>query len=192
MYTIINSSIYQYEIKKSKFITLLYPIHKIEEVDYYLRNAKNTYKDATHYCYAYKLSNFQKFSDDGEPGGTAGLPIIEVLNKRNLDNILCIVVRYFGGIKLGAGGLVRAYGKAVREAIDNNRMIELIEGYLIQVYVTYEEQKQCDYLWKNWIVEKNFQDKVIYDLEIEKERITEFKNYDYQILEQKQIQKKES
>lgn len=189
MYTITNHSICQYEIKKSKFITLLYKIHKIEEIDDYLNEVKNTYKDATHYCYAYKLGNFQRFSDDGEPSGTAGLPIIEVLNKNNLDNVLCIVVRYFGGIKLGTGGLVRAYSKAVREAICNNQIVELVAGFLIQVSIPYEEQKQCDYLWKNWIVEKQFQEKVIYDLEIEQEKITEFKNYNYKILEHRQIQK---
>lgn len=189
MYTIINPSIYQYEIKKSKFITLLYPIQEIEEVDYYLRNAKNIYKDATHYCYAYKLGNFQKFSDDGEPGGTAGLPIIEVLNKRDLNNVLCIVIRYFGGIKLGAGGLVRAYGKAVRNVIDCNEIIELVDGYSIRIEVDYDGQKHHDYLWKNWIVEKKFGEKVIYKLEIEKKKIDEFQNYNYQILEEKQIRK---
>lgn len=192
MYTIENHSTYEYEIKKSKFITLLYPIQNIEEVDNYLKRVKNTYKDATHYCYAYKLGSTQKFSDDGEPGGTAGLPMIEILNKRELDNILCIVVRYFGGIKLGASGLTRAYAKAVRNAIDCNQIVEMVDGYFIQVIVDYDEQKQCDYLWKNWIIQKDFQEKIIYKLEIKKDKIVEFQNYNFQILETKQIKKKES
>ena len=93
MYSIKKDSIYLYEIKKSKFYTLLYKINDEKEIDKYLKEVKDTYKDATHYCYAYKIKSIKKCSDDGEPSGTAGLPILEVLDKKNIDNILCIVVR---------------------------------------------------------------------------------------------------
>ena len=124
---------YTLEIKKSKFISLLFRINSLDDISMYLEKVKNTYKDATHYCYAYKIDNLKKASDDGEPGGTAGLPILEVLDKKNLDNILCIVVRYFGGIKLGAGGLLRAYSNSVKEVINIANIIELVDSYIIEI-----------------------------------------------------------
>lgn len=187
MLTIKENSIYQYEIKKSKFITLLYKINSIDEVNKLLEETKKKYFNATHYCYAYKIKNIQKFSDDGEPSGTAGLPIMEVLNKKDLDYILCIVVRYFGGIKLGAGGLVRAYSKAIREAIDNNTIIKLVEGYLVQIETDYDNQKQYDYLFTDKIIKKEFNEKIIYYLELKKEDMTLIKNINYKILEERMI-----
>ena len=104
-------------INKSKFIALIYYIDNINEINNLLDKVKKEYKDATHYCYAYILDNSEKANDDGEPTGTAGLPILNVLKKENLNHVLCIVVRYFGGIKLGAGGLIRAYSNATKEVI---------------------------------------------------------------------------
>lgn len=184
MLTIKENSVYQYEIKKSKFITLLYQVNNLEEIENILENTRNIYKDATHCCYAYKLENIQKFSDDGEPGGTAGLPIIEVLNKKNLTNILCIVVRYFGGIKLGAGGLVRAYSKAVRDAIEENTITKLTHGYFIRFEANYDEQKQYDYQFSDKIIKKDFNEKIIYYIEIKKDDISLLNNIDYKILEE--------
>ena len=189
MYTIKNNSIYQYEIKKSKFITLLYKVNTLNEIETILDKIRKEYEDATHCCFGHKINNIQKFSDDGEPGGTAGLPIMEVINKKNLDYILCIVVRYFGGIKLGAGGLVRAYSKAVREAVDNNEIIELTEGYLVKIISNYEEQKQLDYLFQKNIISKEFNENIIYQLKIEKENIDKLDNYNYKIVEEIMIEK---
>ena len=100
------------EIKKSKFYGYLYNVDRVEDVSQILDTLKKEHKKATHICYAYKITNgqeFVKFFDDGEPSGTAGKPIFNVIDKKKLDNILVVVVRYFGGIKLGAGGLTRAY-----------------------------------------------------------------------------------
>ena len=116
LYSIKENSNYQIEIKNSKFIGCLFKINCKEEVTQLLETVKNTYKDATHYCYAYILEDSQKASDDGEPGGTAGMPILNVLQSNNLINVLAVVIRYFGGIKLGAGGLLRAYSEAANEA----------------------------------------------------------------------------
>jgi uncharacterized YigZ family protein len=190
MYTIKKNVIYQYEIKKSKFITLLYQVNDVEKISDLLQNIKKIYKDATHYCYAYKIENIQKFSDDGEPGGTAGLPIMEVLNKKNLNNILCVVVRSFGGIKLGAGGLVRAYSKAVRDATNQSEIMELMEGYLIKIEVNYDEQKQFEYLYKDKIKKKEFNELVTYYIEIEKDNISSIQNYEYQKIKECLIEKK--
>ena len=120
-------------IKKSKFITLLYPVSSEEDISVYLENIKREYKGATHYCYAYKIKVIEKCSDDGEPSKTAGMPILNVLKNEELDYVLAIVIRYFGGIKLGAGGLVRAYSKSVRESITDDNLCELENGYEIQV-----------------------------------------------------------
>ena len=95
-------------INKSRFITILTNINDIDKVKEKLEEIKKKYKDATHYCYAYIINNHEKCSDNGEPSGTAGMPILNVLKQNDLTNILCVVIRYFGGIKLGAGGLIRA------------------------------------------------------------------------------------
>ena len=107
-----------YEIQKSKFITTLYRIDSLEEIETNLQAIKEKYNDANHHCYAYIINDQKKASDDGEPSKTAGLPILNVLEGRNLDECACIVTRYFGGIKLGAGGLTRAYREACKKAID--------------------------------------------------------------------------
>ena len=99
----------EFIIKKSKFITKLYFVTSEIEIKNILDENKTEYKDATHICYAYILNNVERFNDDSEPSGTAGMPILNVLKNNNLNNVLCIVIRYFGGIKLGAGGLIRAY-----------------------------------------------------------------------------------
>lgn len=107
-------------INKSKFIAYKFTLNSLEEVKSILTNLKNEHKKATHICYAYIYNRdivSEKCSDDGEPGGTAGYPILNVLKKKNLENIMVAVVRYFGGVKLGVGGLVRAYTKACSEVI---------------------------------------------------------------------------
>lgn len=90
-----------------------------------MQTVRTKHADATHNCYAYKLGNTVKFSDDGEPGGTAGRPMLEVLQKRNLDHVLAVVTRYFGGTKLGAGGLVRAYSGSLAKALDEAGITEV-------------------------------------------------------------------
>lgn len=108
------------EIKKSKFISSYFEVKNAEDVSKILENIKKENKKATHVCYAYRIVGaefLEKAFDDGEPSGTAGKPILNVIQKQNLSNVLIVVVRYFGGIKLGAGGLLRAYSKAASEAV---------------------------------------------------------------------------
>jgi len=112
---LLNTSIY--EIKKSKFYGFLYEIENVLEVDIILENLRKEHKKARHFPYAYKFNNTAKKTDDKEPSGTCGTPLLNVLERNNLNNHLIVVVRYFGGIKLGAGPLLRSYSKAANEVI---------------------------------------------------------------------------
>ena len=104
-----------YEIKKSKFYAFNYEVDSINEINNILIELKKEHKKAKHIVYAYKIDGQEKKFDDGEPSGTAGLPLYNIINKKNLNHILIVIVRYFGGIKLGAGGLLRAYNTAGSE-----------------------------------------------------------------------------
>jgi uncharacterized YigZ family protein len=105
-------------VKGSRFIAFALPVATLGEVHAALADVRAAHPDASHHCYAYKVGGEVRFSDDGEPGGTAGRPLLEVLEKRGLDNVLAVVARYFGGTKLGAGGLVRAYGGSLAKCLD--------------------------------------------------------------------------
>ena len=104
-----------YEIKKSKFYAFRYEVDNIEEINNILQELKKEHKKARHIVYAYKIDGLEKKYDDGEPSGTAGLPLYNIINKKDLNHVLIVVVRYFGGIKLGAGGLLRAYNTSGSE-----------------------------------------------------------------------------
>lgn len=101
-----------YEVKKSKFYAYNYEVDGISDVNEIIDNIKKEHKKARHIVYAYKIDGIEKKYDDGEPSGTAGMPLYNIINKKDLNHILIVVVRYFGGIKLGAGGLLRAYNTA--------------------------------------------------------------------------------
>ena len=108
---------YTLEIKKSKFIAYYYEVNSVEEIKEILEDLKKEHKKARHIPYAYKIDNNIKKSDDKEPSGTSGMPILNIIEKNNLNHTLIAVVRYFGGIKLGAGGLIRAYSNAAKEVV---------------------------------------------------------------------------
>lgn len=148
-------------INKSRFITYLYKVKSIEEIINYLNKLKKEYKDATHICYAYILPNIEKYNDDSEPNGTAGLPILEVLKKNNLNYIVCFVIRYFGGIKLGSGGLIRAYSNSCSETLKKTNIVKLEKLYKIKLIIDYEDEK----ILKNILTKDNILEKK-YDLKI--------------------------
>ena len=105
-------------IKGSKFIGFVSSVRSVEAALAKLGEVRARYPDATHHCWAYRIGDELRFSDDGEPGGTAGRPMLETLQKRDLDRVIGIVTRYYGGAKLGAGGLVRAYGGTLAKTLD--------------------------------------------------------------------------
>lgn len=157
-------------INKSRFVTCIYKVNNINEVEEYLNKIKIEYKDATHYCYAYIIDGINKCSDDNEPSGTAGLPILNVLKNYDLNYVLCIVIRYFGGIKLGAGGLVRAYSNSVSKALENEQLYSLVQGKIIKVSFKYDNIKQIDYILKNTnIINKDYSEDITYTTEITNE-----------------------
>lgn len=121
--TIAGISTSHLEVKKSRFIGLATAIDSVKEVNDFLDYAKTEYPKATHYCYAYSIGSgdkkHERSSDAGEPNNSAGPPILTAIRSSGLDNVLCIVIRYYGGIKLGIGGLIRAYGKCAGECLRN-------------------------------------------------------------------------
>ena len=177
MYTINNDCSNEIIIKNSKFICILKEIYSVSDVEKVLNNIKLEYKDATHYTYAYIIDNNKKFSDDNEPSGTAGSPIMQVLEKNNLNYVLCIVIRYFGGIKLGASGLVRAYSKSISECLKKTNLSKLIKGYNIDISFSYDLSSKIDYLLKDYqIINKTYKDNITYTLNIEKNMLDTLSN----------------
>lgn len=131
-----------YKDKGSKFIAIAIPVKTEEEVKTQLTAIKNKYYDARHHCYGYVLGfdkSSSRFSDDGEPSGTAGRPIIGQINSNDLTQVLVVVVRYFGGVKLGVRGLIDAYKNATKAAIDANRIILKVIHEIYQIHFAYDD-----------------------------------------------------
>ncbi len=163
MYTIDNDIENILVIKNSKFITYLFYISDKNEAIKHINRVQKENISASHVCYAFKTLDEVKFSDDGEPKGTAGLPLISIIEKNNLINILVIVVRYFGGIKLGAGGLIRAYGNSFKEALSVITKVELKDIDKYEIVFSYEVQQNIDYILKDSeIISKLYTDKISY------------------------------
>lgn len=141
--------------KKSKFICHIYHVESSDEAEKKLDEIKKKYHDARHNCYAYKIldGDVSKASDDGEPSGTAGVPMLNILNGNNLSNILVVVTRYFGGILLGTGGLVRAYSLATTTAIEEAKIVSQNLGLEAEFYVGYKELEEVKYHLKNRNIE---------------------------------------
>ena len=192
MKTLKSNSVNEIIIKNSRFITLLYKLNDVNEVNSIVDEVKELYPKATHYCYAYITDNARRSSDDGEPGGTAGAPMLNVLDKEEIINVLAVTVRYFGGIKLGAGGLVRAYSKSVRDAVLASDLADVVKGYRMNVTISYDMQKNLDYLLKNYVVvNKQFNDKVIYTILLPIDKLSILGGYEYEILNEEYIEKVE-
>lgn len=169
-------------INKSKFITNIFYIKDLKDVQEYLNIIKDKYKDATHHCYAYIIDNNKRFSDDKEPNGTAGKPILDCLEKNNLNHVLCIVTRYFGGIKLGASNLLRAYSNSVSKALENTAKLKIINGYNIIIEFDYNRSKEIDNLLNNQKINNKIFDKnIIYDLDIEEDLLNRLKQLNINI-----------
>ena len=165
--------IHEIEIKKSRFIALIVPIYHVDDVKKKLEQVKKGYPGATHYCYAYILLQEKRCSDDGEPSKTAGQPILNVLEKQQLSYVLAIVIRYFGGIKLGAGGLVRAYTNAVIQVLEKAHIYPMGLKKHIKVTFSYEFEQQFLKQYSSFeIIQKTYLDIVTYEGYLDEEKIT--------------------
>lgn len=127
------------EIKKSVFTTFVNKISCENDAIVLISVIKKNYPDATHICYAYIVDNIERCTDDGEPSGTAGKPILNVLKQKKLTNVLVVVVRYFGGVKLGAGGLVRAYTIATTSCLEKVSIIEIKNNCKVSFHIDYDK-----------------------------------------------------
>lgn len=153
--------------KKSKFLTFLLHVETIDEVNFHLKEIKKQHPNANHHCYAYILDNqnVQKSNDDGEPKGTAGIPILEVLKHHNLTNVLCVVTRYFGGVMLGKGGLIRAYQSSAVYALKKASFYKEAYKSIYTISLTYSLYDSLKYNLtdKAVIIKETFLEEIIID-----------------------------
>lgn len=171
--TITKPSVADQIVDKSKFIAIAIPASSPDEVAAQLLNVKKDYPNARHYVYAYRLNEgkLEKSSDDGEPQGTGGRPVLDVLQHKKLWNVHIIVVRYFGGILLGTGGLSRAYGGTARIAIENAKIEKLTPHSIYELTIPYANYEQVRYFIRNhsWEISKErFEESVVLDVFIPK------------------------
>lgn len=148
MKTIIEGKTAEVTEKKSRFIANIFHVENVTEADEKIKQINKKYYDAKHNCYAYIVDGIEKCSDDGEPSKTAGAPMLDILKKNQFTNVLVIVTRYFGGILLGTGGLVRAYSEATKRAIENSDVVEIVSGERYIIEVSYENVNNVLY-WCN-------------------------------------------
>lgn len=190
MLSIKDNDKYEEIIKYSKFISFIFRVYSKNEVNDYLDKIKKEYPNATHYCYGYVIDNDIKSSDDGEPSRTAGTPILNQITGNNLNYTLIIVVRYFGGVKLGVGPLTRAYGKVAREVIRDNNIIILVKGYDIMITFGYSDIKDIDYILRNsYIVNKVFDTNITYNVLVDYDTFDKLNGYNTKINKKIYIEK---
>ena len=190
MYTIHENVKNEIIIKNSRFITIIAKIKSKEEVDSILNQIKKDYPKATHYCYAYKIGEtIKKAEDDGEPSSTAGLPMLNILEKEDITNVIAITVRYFGGIKLGASGLIRAYSKSVKESLKKAQTKELIKAVICDITFPYTKEKEINYkIPKEHILDKSYLETITYRIIIPKDSPL-LTQYPITIIEESQLEK---
>ncbi|QLK85523.1 YigZ family protein [Staphylococcus sp. 17KM0847] len=175
--TIKGEHIIENVINKSRFIAHIQPVQTEEEARTFIEQKKKEHREATHNCSAYTVGDtmhIQKANDDGEPSGTAGVPMLEMLKKHDIHNAAVVVTRYFGGIKLGTGGLIRAYGGAVRDVIQDIGRIELRPAIPTRVTIDYDLTGKFEYELQSspfFLRDTVYTDKVTYHIDvIEEER----------------------
>lgn len=171
----------EYEEKKSRFLADIAPVSSAEEAVAFLNSVRKRYYDARHHCFAYVIGRNKEItrcSDDGEPGGTAGKPILEVLLGADVTNVAAVVTRYFGGTLLGTGGLVRAYTQAAKAGLEDARIAQMRYGTELTVRIDYGDVGRVQYLLETkriMVQDSRYTDKVEYDLRVPDEQCDEIK-----------------
>jgi thymidylate synthase len=181
-FTIKNEVSSEFEEKKSIFIGHAKRVYSEEEAKNFINKIRNEHKEATHNVYAYVIGEnmgIQRYSDDGEPQGTAGIPVLDVIKKNSVTDTVIVVTRYFGGILLGAGGLVRAYSKGAALAIKKSGIVEKVKGCSLNIEIDYDMLGKVQYnLNQNlWHIENiNYSDKVNIKIYCEIKDLNKIKN----------------
>ena len=170
-------------VKASKFIANAFPAGSKDEGEKYIDAISARFKDATHNCFAYKIGIGDqavfRFSDDGEPSGTAGRPILQAIETKDLTNIALVVTRYFGGTKLGTGGLIRAYNSVALAALNNARIISKYPQVILRVRFPYDYTNAAQHLIKKFggsILESQFEEQAVYRVQLKASDAIDFNN----------------
>ena len=164
-------------VKKSKFIANIIKVSSKEQAEQEIKKIRKKHFDARHHCISYRILENEKieerFSDDGEPSGTAGGPMLNILQKNNLINVLIVVTRYFGGILLGTGGLVRAYSDSLLKAIEESEVLEFTIGIECEVKLEYNQFEKFKYYCKNndiQIKDTSYTEEIVCKIEMEEDK----------------------
>lgn len=190
MFSIKDNDKFEMVIKNSKFISLIFRVYSKDDVNNILNSVKDEYQDATHYCYGYVIDSDIRANDDNEPSGTAGYPILNQITSNNLNYTLIVVIRYFGGIKLGAGPLTRAYAKIARNVINSNNIVMLEKGYDISINFNYNDIKDIDYILGNCkIINKFFDNDITYNVYVNNDTLNKLSKYNVTVNKEIYIEK---
>lgn len=194
--TIVANSSSELDVKKSKFIANIIKIMDEQDAKEKLNQIRKKYSDARHNCYAYIIydnetkTKIEKSSDDREPSGTAGIPMLTLLQKNNLVNVLIVVTRYFGGILLGTGGLVRAYTDSSKQALEAAKIIELQYGEILEYCIEYDEFEYFKYICEKnniEIVKIEYSNNIKTIIKLKEEDKSLFSTYKCRIIEKNVI-----
>ena len=194
--TILANSSSELEVKKSKFIANIIKITNEQDAKEKLNQIRKEYSDARHNCYAYIVydnetkTKIEKSSDDREPSGTAGIPMLTLLQKNNLVNVLIVVTRYFGGILLGTGGLVRAYTDSSKQALEAAKIIELQYGEILEYCIEYDEFEYFKYICEKnniEIINTEYSNNIKAIIKLKEEDKSLFSTYKCRIIEKNVI-----
>ena len=194
--TILANSSSELDVKKSKFIANVIKITDEQDAKEKLNQIRKEYSDARHNCYAYIVydnetkTKIEKSSDDREPSGTAGIPMLTLLQKNNLVNVLIVVTRYFGGILLGTGGLVRAYTDSSKQALEVAKIIELQYGEIIEYCIEYDEFEYFKYICEKnniEIINTEYSNNIKAIIKLKEEDKSLFSTYKCRIIEKNVI-----
>ncbi len=168
MYRLKTDHVDEFEIKKSRFICYLHKTFDEEDAKAFIQTIKKEHPNARHHCYAFIIgehNEIQRSNDDGEPAGTAGVPMLECLMHHHMQDIVAVTVRYFGGIKLGAGGLIRAYAKSVSHALSTASITQKQEMEIYELKFSYDLVGKLDFYFRNHqigIIDKSYEEMVSY------------------------------
>lgn len=194
--TILANSSSELDVKKSKFIANIIKITDEQDAKEKLNQIRKEYSDARHNCYAYIVydnetkTKIEKSSDDREPSGTAGIPMLTLLQKNNLVNVLIVVTRYFGGILLGTGGMVRAYTDSSKQALEAAKIIELQYGEILEYYIEYDEFEYFKYICEKnniEIINTEYSNNIKAIIKLKEEDKSLFSTYKCRIIEKNAI-----